>query len=60
VEAYFFDKRVKFHLDFATLAAHLPQIDAKRVVLTHMSAEMLGRTHETGFEVAEDGGMVVV
>jgi ribonuclease BN (tRNA processing enzyme) len=60
VEAYFFDKQAKFHLDFATLAAHLPQIGAKRVVLTHMSAEMLGRSRETGLEVAEDGGIVAV
>lgn len=54
-ETYFFDKPVKFHLDFETLKAHLPAIGAKRVVLTHMSAEMLARASTAGFEVAEDG-----
>ncbi len=42
-EAYFHDKRMKYHLDWATLAAHLPEIAARRVVLTHLSADMLGR-----------------
>jgi ribonuclease BN (tRNA processing enzyme) len=60
VEAYFFDKSVKFHLDFATLAAKLPQIGAKRVILTHLSAEMLRRAPEAGYEIAEDGGTVAL
>jgi len=30
----------------------------RRVVLTHMSDEMLGRVHEVDFEVAEDGKIV--
>src|SRR5205823_4278837 len=29
-EAYVFDRKVPFHLDFATLAAHLPQIRPRR------------------------------
>ncbi len=60
VEAYFFDKPVKFHLDFATLAAKLPQIRARRVILTHLSAEMLRRGGETGYEIAEDGETVTL
>jgi len=60
VEAYFFDKPVKFHLDFATLAAKLPQIGARRVILTHLSAEMLRRGRETGYEIAEDGETVTL
>jgi ribonuclease BN (tRNA processing enzyme) len=54
-EAYFFDKAIKYHLDYATLRRHLPAVGAKRVVLTHMSAEMLGRLGEVAEEVAEDG-----
>ncbi|MCC7272861.1 MAG: MBL fold metallo-hydrolase [Alphaproteobacteria bacterium] len=54
-EAYFHDKRMKYHLDWATLAAHLPEIAARRVVLTHLSADMLGRPPPSGVEVAEDG-----
>jgi ribonuclease BN (tRNA processing enzyme) len=55
VESYQFDRQMKFHLDFATLAQHLPEIGAKRVVLTHLSADMLARAGETGCEVADDG-----
>ncbi len=58
VECYRFEKPVKFHLDFRTLEAKLPQIGARRVILTHMSAEMLGRAAETGYEIAEDGAEV--
>ena len=57
-EAYYLDKQVKFHLDYATLAKHLPEIDAKRVILTHMSADMLARATETGCELAEDGKII--
>jgi ribonuclease BN (tRNA processing enzyme) len=56
VECYRFDKPVKFHLDFQTLAAKLPEIGARRVILTHMSEEMLVHAAETGCEIAEDGG----
>jgi len=59
-EAYFSDKQVKFHLDLATLSSHLPAIGAKRVIVTHMSAEMLARINEIGFEMAEDGMIVSV
>ena len=60
VEAYFSDKQVKFHLDYATLVRHLPEIGAKRVVLTHMSPDMLARVAETGCEAAEDGMVLTV
>ena len=55
VEAYFYDKKVKYHLDYATLRERLDEIGAKRVVLTHMSAEMLARRAEANCECAEDG-----
>lgn len=59
-EAYFMDKAVKYHLDYATLSAHLPGIGAKRVILTHMSADMLARRHTLDCEAAEDGMVVSV
>jgi ribonuclease BN (tRNA processing enzyme) len=58
VEAYFLDKPVKFHLDFATLARHLPELGTKRVILTHMSDDMLAAARVTGFETAEDGMVI--
>src|SRR5664279_3655637 len=42
-EAYYYDKVVKNHLSLATLEAHLAEIRPKRLVLTHMSDDMLGR-----------------
>ena len=45
-EAYFFDKVMKYHIDYTTLVNHLPQIGAKRTIVTHMSAELLGRGSE--------------
>lgn len=57
-EAYFADKAIKFHLDHATLAAHLPAIAAKRVIVTHMGPEMLQHRDTLGCEAAEDGLVV--
>ncbi|RJR48376.1 MAG: MBL fold metallo-hydrolase [Desulfobacteraceae bacterium] len=54
-EAYFFEKRVKFHLDVQSIAVRLPVIDAKRVVLTHMSDDVLGRLKDIPYETAHDG-----
>lgn len=59
-ETYFFDKQVRFHLDYATLARHLPELGAKRVVLTHMNPGMLARVAETGCEAAEDGLVLTI
>lgn len=54
-EAYFYDKRVPFHLDYMTLAKHLPQIAPKRVLLTHMNENMLARANEVPEAKAYDG-----
>ena len=60
VEAYFYDKKIKYHLDYATLRSRLAEIGAKRVILTHMSAEMLARRAEVDHECAEDGLVVTI
>jgi ribonuclease BN (tRNA processing enzyme) len=54
-EAYFFDKKVKFHLDYQTLATHRDALGCKRLLLTHMSEAMLRRAEELGLECARDG-----
>ncbi|MFO1059457.1 MAG: MBL fold metallo-hydrolase [Dongiaceae bacterium] len=59
-EAYFPDRKVKYHLDFATLAQHLPEIGARRVILTHMTPAMLAAAAATGCEAAEDGMVVAL
>jgi ribonuclease BN (tRNA processing enzyme) len=57
-EAYFFDKVMKYHIDYSTLARRLPDICAKRTIVTHMSAELLGRQGEIALEAAHDGLVV--
>ncbi|WP_166299279.1 MBL fold metallo-hydrolase [Bradyrhizobium sp. 2S1] len=57
-EAYTYDKLVKNHLSLKTLEAHLPAINAKRVVLTHMSDDMLGRVGDLPYTAAHDGMVV--
>ena len=55
VEAYTFDRPVRYHLDYQTLRAHLGEIRARRIVLTHMSAAMLTRLADAGLPAAYDG-----
>ena len=57
-EAYYYDKIVKNHLSLKTLEAHLPEINAKRVALTHMSDDMLARLGELPYLAAHDGMVV--
>jgi ribonuclease BN (tRNA processing enzyme) len=57
-EAYFFDKVMKYHIDYTTLTTHLGEIAPKRTIVTHMSAELLGRQKEIALEAAHDGLVV--
>ena len=57
-ETYFYDKKLGGHMDYATLAARLPEIAAKRVILTHFGPDMLGRLDGFPCEIAEDGKIV--
>lgn len=59
-EAYFFDRQVPFHLDYATLLAHRDRLTCARVVLTHMSPDMLARQPEAEIECAYDGMIVAL
>jgi len=55
-EAYCFERKVRFHLDYATLREKLPMIGAKRLILTHMSPDMLGRASKLqDCQAAHDG-----
>jgi ribonuclease BN (tRNA processing enzyme) len=59
-EAYFFDRQVPFHLDYKTLLAHRDRLKCKRIVLTHMSPDMLARQPEAEFECAHDGMVIAL
>jgi len=57
-EAYYYDKIVKNHLSLMTLEAHLSEIKPKRLILTHMSDDMLGRLDTLSHTAAHDGMIV--
>ncbi len=57
-EAYFYEKEIKYHLNLKTLEEHLPEIRPKRLILTHMSNDMLARRNTISYEAAEDGKVV--
>jgi ribonuclease BN (tRNA processing enzyme) len=59
-EAYTYDKSVKNHLSLAALEAHLAEIRPKRLILTHMSDDMLGRLDALSHTAAHDGMIVDV
>ena len=59
-EAYFFDKKAKNHLDYATLMAHHRELACRRLIVTHMSDEMLSRLPHLEVEAAEDGTRILL
>ncbi|MFY9531542.1 MAG: MBL fold metallo-hydrolase [Candidatus Acidiferrales bacterium] len=59
-EAYFFGKKISYHLDYATLREKRAQLQCSRVILTHMSEDMLAHLGEVEIERAEDGKTIVI
>lgn len=56
-EAYYYDKTIPYHLRHADLASHRDELTSERILLTHMSADMLARlgAGQVGFDAAHDG-----
>ena len=59
-EAYTYEKNVRNHLSLKTLEAHLDEIRPKRLMLTHMSDDMLSRLHTIDHAAAQDGMIVAI
>jgi ribonuclease BN (tRNA processing enzyme) len=59
-EAYTYDRVVSNHLSLATLEVHLGDIRPKRLILTHMSDDMLGRLEQLDHTAAHDGMAVEI
>lgn len=57
-ECTFFEQRVPGHLDYRTLAGRRKLLDCRRLLLTHLGEEMLGRLHEVDAETASDGMLI--
>lgn len=54
-EAYFFAKKVKYHLNYETLLEKQANLSCQRIILTHMHEDVLHRIKELKLEWAEDG-----
>lgn len=59
-EAYFYEKKIKFHLDYQTLMEKKAELDCKRIILTHMSNDVLRRLESLELEYAEDGKEIIL
>ena len=59
-ESYMFDKVVALHNSYRAIMEHHPRLTCKRIVLTHMSEDMLSRASEVELPMAEDGMTVVL
>ncbi|HEY7035411.1 MAG TPA: MBL fold metallo-hydrolase [Thermomicrobiales bacterium] len=59
-EAYTFDKPIKYHLDYATLDRNRARLACRRLILTHMSDDMLARRHEADADLADDGLVLTI
>lgn len=57
-ECFQYAKPVKWHLNYPVLRERLEDFGARRVILTHMSAEMLARAGDVPEECAADGMVV--
>ena len=54
-ETLFYDKDVKFHLNYRTLVDNEDRLNARRIVLTHLGPEMMANLDRVDHEVASDG-----
>lgn len=59
-EAYFRDKTIATHLSLNAIEANLSAIAPKRLILTHMSDDMLKHPDRELYDNAEDGMIVAV
>lgn len=59
-EASSYRQKIPYHLDYLTLQAHLPEIRAKQVIVTHMSRDMLENRDKLACPYATDGLIIDV
>jgi ribonuclease BN (tRNA processing enzyme) len=59
-EAYYRDKAIPYHLRHADLADRRDQLTARRIIVTHLSADVLDHADQLSFEAARDGLVIHV
>jgi ribonuclease BN (tRNA processing enzyme) len=60
IECYAYDKPIRNHLNLKTIEQHLARINPRKLVLTHMSHDMLAHRHEVAHLTASDGMVVAL
>jgi ribonuclease BN (tRNA processing enzyme) len=63
MECFAFEGPTRYHLDWRTIERNLPRIGARRVMLTHMNADMLARRNAAaaaGAILADDGFVITI
>lgn len=59
-ECNFFSTSSVVHLDYQTLTRHLPELEFKQILLTHMGEEMLRQLDQVTLPCAEDGMQITI
>ena len=57
-EAYYYEKKMKNHISYQTLLDHRIDLNCKRIIITHMSQDVLNRLDSLEIEYADDGKVV--
>ena len=57
-ECYFYEKPIRFHMNYPDIQAHGDELNAKRTILTHFSREMMLHKDDVPEETAYDGLVV--
>jgi len=59
-ESYFYEKPIKYHLNYSTVRDRLQELKPKRTILTHFSQDMLDHLDSVDLECAWDGMTVSI
>jgi ribonuclease BN (tRNA processing enzyme) len=59
-ESFSYEREIKNHMSYRTLMLHRARLTCKRLILTHMNEDLLGRLQHVGLEYAEDGKILAL
>jgi len=59
-ECSYYDDRPGMHVNYRALAAKLPRLECKKLLLTHLGDDMLARRHQLAAAAAEDGMVIEI
>lgn len=60
VEAYFYEKKVRYHLDYLTIWQNRHRIKAKKILLTHLGEDMFANLDKLSIPHAKDGMKIIL